>query len=59
MILKLVNTHQGKTKKLVTECVWKSDSNLHRFQRFYFAVFSLVLVSIAINTIDLTVKTQR
>ena len=26
--------------------VWKSDLNLHRFLRFYFSVFSVVLVSI-------------
>ena len=40
LIIHLVNTKEIRTMMVV----WKSDLNVHRFLRFYFSVFSIVLV---------------
>jgi len=46
-ILKLINNSLRLNKgSHDRDSVWKSDLNQHRFLRFYFSVFSLVLVSI-------------
>ena len=42
LTIHLVNTKEIRTVTVV----WKSDLNLHRFLRFYFSIFSIILVSI-------------
>ena len=46
-LLKLINNSSSLNKgNHDRDGVWISDLNYHRFLRFYFSVFSLVLVSI-------------